>query len=49
MLHERGIGTEFKFNDNVLMIASGNLGDEDGTDVEEFDSERLLSLSFHFV
>ena len=38
ILLERAIGTEFKFNDNVLMIASGNLGDEDGTDVEEFDS-----------
>jgi len=47
MLHERGIGTEFKFNDNVLMIASGNLGDEDGTDVEEFDSAlngRLIHM-----
>jgi hypothetical protein len=38
ILLERAIGTEFKFNDNVLMIASGNLGDEDGTDVEEFDT-----------
>jgi len=38
ILLEREIGTNFKFNDNVLMMASGNLGDEDGTDVEEFDS-----------
>lgn len=37
ILLERQIGN-FKFNDNVLMMASGNLGDEDGTDVEEFDS-----------
>ena len=34
ILLERQIG-EFKFNDNVLMMSSGNLGDEDGTDVEE--------------
>lgn len=37
ILLERGIG-EFKFNDNVLMVASGNKGEEDGTDVEEMDS-----------
>jgi hypothetical protein len=53
ILLERQIGVDFKFNDNVLMMASGNLGDEDGTDVEEFDSalnNRLIhvkhSLSF---
>lgn len=38
ILLERQIGIDFKFNENVLMMASGNLGDEDGTDVEEFDS-----------
>ena len=38
ILLERAIGTDFKFNEGVLMIASGNLGDEDGTDVEEFDT-----------
>jgi hypothetical protein len=46
ILLEREIG-EFKFNDNVLMLASGNLGDEDGTDVEEFDSalkNRLIHI-----
>lgn len=37
ILLEREIG-DFKFNENVLMMASGNLGDEDGTDVEEFDA-----------
>jgi hypothetical protein len=37
ILLEREIG-EFRFNDNVIMMASGNLGDEDGTDVEEFDA-----------
>ena len=46
ILLEREIG-EFKFNDNVLMMASGNLGDEDGTDVEELDSalnNRLVHI-----
>jgi hypothetical protein len=39
---------DFKFNENVLMMSSGNLGDEDGTDVEEFDSalnNRLVHIS----
>lgn len=47
ILLEREIG-EFKFNDNVIMMASGNLGDEDGTDVEELDSalnNRLVHIS----
>jgi hypothetical protein len=47
ILLEREIG-KFKFNDNVLMMASGNLGDEDGTDVEELDSalnNRLVHIS----
>jgi hypothetical protein len=46
ILLEREIG-EFKFNSNVLMMSSGNLGDEDGTDVEEFDSalkNRLIHI-----
>lgn len=46
ILLEREIG-EFKFNGNVLMMASGNLGDEDGTDVEEFDAalnNRLIHI-----
>lgn len=46
ILLEREIG-EFKFNQNVLMMASGNLGDEDGTDVEELDSalnNRLIHI-----
>jgi hypothetical protein len=38
ILLEREIGTDFKFNDNVYIVALGNLGEEDGTDVEEFDS-----------
>ena len=35
---ERGIGPLFKFNRNIIMMASGNIGEADGTDVEEFDS-----------
>jgi len=39
ILLERTIGFRgFKFNENVFMVSSGNLGDEDGTDVEEFDA-----------
>jgi hypothetical protein len=48
ILLERQIGTDFKFNNNVLMMSSGNLGDEDGTDVEEFDSalnNRLVHIN----
>ena len=48
ILLERQIGTDFKLNDNVLMMSSGNLGDEDGTDVEEFDSalnNRLVHIN----
>lgn len=42
---ERAIGTSFKFNENVYMVASGNLGESDGTDIEEFDralNNRLI-------
>lgn len=48
ILLERQIGTDFHFNENVLMMSSGNLGDEDGTDVEEFDSalnNRLVHIN----
>lgn len=48
LLLEREIGTEFKFNDTVIMMSSGNLGDEDGTDVEEFDmalNNRLIHIN----
>ena len=47
ILLERAIGFKFQFNDNVLMVASGNLGEEDGTDVNEFDSalnNRLIHV-----
>lgn len=48
LLLERAIGTEFKFNNNVYMVSSGNLGEKDGTDVEEFDralNNRLVHFS----
>ena len=38
ILLERAVGTKFTFNKNVYMVCSGNLGDEDMTDVEELDS-----------
>lgn len=47
ILLERQIGNNFKFNEGVYMMASGNLGDEDGTDVEEFDNalnNRLIHM-----
>lgn len=47
ILLERCIGMDFHFNNNVLMMSSGNLGDEDGTDVEEFDAalnNRLIHI-----
>ena len=47
MLLEREIGAFFKFNSNVMMCSSGNLGEEDGTDVEEFD-QALNNRLIHF-
>ncbi|NPV12977.1 MAG: hypothetical protein HPY57_14520 [Ignavibacteria bacterium] len=47
ILLERCIGFEFEFNDNVFMVSTGNLGEEDGTDVEEFDAAlngRLIHI-----
>lgn len=48
LLLERAIGTDFLFNKNVMMVSSGNLGEKDGTDVEEFDralNNRLIHFS----
>ena len=45
ILLERAIGTTFRFNNSVYMVSSGNLGEMDGTDVEEFDralNNRLI-------
>ena len=47
ILLERQIGVDFYFNENVLFISSGNLGEEDNTDVEEFDAalnNRLIHV-----
>ena len=47
ILLEREIGYNFKFNNDVFMVATGNLGEEDGTDVEEFDA-ALNSRLIHY-
>lgn len=47
ILLEREIGDHFKFNEDVFMVSTGNLGEEDGTDVEEFDS-ALNSRLIHY-
>lgn len=47
LLLDRIIGSDFYFNNMVLMCASGNLGDEDNTDVDEFDdalNNRLIHV-----
>ena len=49
ILLERQIGPFFNFNENVYLVSSGNLGDKDDTDVEEFDKAldgRLIQI-FH--
>ena len=48
LLLEREIGAFFKFNKNVYMLSSGNLGEEDGTDVEEFD-QALNNRLIHYT
>ncbi len=48
LLLEREIGAFFKFNDHVYMLSSGNLGEEDGTDVEEFD-QALNNRLIHYT
>lgn len=47
VLLEKRIGYNFSFGENVLMIATGNLGTEDGTEVEELDTalkSRLITI-----
>lgn len=44
ILNERQIG-DLKLNDNVFLMSSGNLGEEDGTEIDEMDlalSNRLV-------
>lgn len=47
ILLERQIGTDFQFNNEVFMVALGNMGEEDGTNVEEFDTAMNNRL-IHF-
>jgi hypothetical protein len=47
ILLERRIAGSFQFNDNVFFVATGNLGEEDGTDVEEFDTALRNRLIYH--
>ena len=52
ILNEKKIGDEFKFEPHVYMAAAGNLGEEDGTEVEEFDTalwNRLIGISFNIT
>jgi hypothetical protein len=37
ILLDRQIGFQYKFNDDVYFCAAGNMGEEDGCEVEEFD------------
>lgn len=37
---EREVGMNHKLNENVFIVATGNLGEEDGTDVEEIESAQ---------
>lgn len=46
ILNERIVG-DIKLNENVFMVASGNLGDEDGTEVNDLDAatnNRLIHV-----
>jgi hypothetical protein len=48
ILFEREVGSNYKLNENVYMVATGNLGDEDGTFVNELDSalnNRLIHIN----
>lgn len=44
IFNERRCGWNFQFNENVFFFAAGNLGEEDNTDVEEFDDALLNRL-----
>jgi len=47
ILMERQVGTDWQLNDNVFMVALGNLGEEDGCEVEEFD-QALNGRLIHY-
>lgn len=44
VLNERRLGEDLVFPQNVFMAATGNLGEEDGTEVEEFDTALINRL-----
>ena len=44
IFNERRIGEDFFFNDNVFFVATGNLGEADKCDVEEFDAALVSRL-----
>ncbi len=44
ILNEKAIGHSFKFNENVFFVASGNLGAEDGNEVDDFDNALINRL-----
>lgn len=51
LLNERQIG-DLKLNDNVFLMSSGNLGEEDGTEVDEMDlalSNRLIIVDHNMT
>src|SRR5574343_94792 len=51
ILNERQVG-RLKLPDNVYMVATGNLGDDDGTDTEELDTavkNRLITFPHSFT
>jgi len=47
LLNERRVGN-IQLNENVFMIASGNLGDEDGTEVNDLDA-AANNRCFHII
>ena len=52
IIRERRIGANFRFNENVYIMSSGNLGEEDGNDVEEFSSalnNRFVHIRHDFT
>jgi hypothetical protein len=52
IIRERRVGSNFRFNENVYLMSSGNLGEEDGNDVEEFSSalnNRFVHVQHQFT
>lgn len=50
LIYERCIDDDFYFNDNVFFALAGNLGEEDGTEVEEMDAAflgRMVTIKYN--